>query len=41
LQLGIGVAVLLVLGLAGSWVVNRSLRTLPEVEQTTATIAAG
>jgi two-component system, OmpR family, sensor kinase len=41
LQLGIGVAVLLVLGLAGSWVVNRSLRPLTEVEETAAAIAAG
>ncbi len=41
LQLGIGVAVLLVLGVAGSWVVNRSLRPLTEVEQTAAAIAAG
>src|ERR1700733_7575048 len=41
LQLGIGVAVLLVLGLVGSWVVNRSLRPLTEVEQTAAAIAAG
>jgi two-component system OmpR family sensor kinase len=41
LQLGIGVAVLLVLGLAGSWVVHRSLEPLTEVEQTAAAIAAG
>ena len=41
LQLGIGVAVLLVLGLVGSWVVNRSLQPLTEVEQTAAAIAAG
>jgi two-component system, OmpR family, sensor kinase len=41
LQLGIGAAVLLVLGLAGSWVVHRSLRPLIEVEQTAAAIAAG
>lgn len=41
LQLGIGVAVLLVLGLAGSWVVHRSLRPLTEVEKTAAAIAAG
>ncbi len=41
LQLGIGVAVLLVLGLAGSWVVHRSLKPLTEVEQTAAAIAAG
>jgi two-component system, OmpR family, sensor kinase len=41
LQLGIGAAVLLVLGLAGFWVVHRSLRPLIEVEQTAAAIAAG
>lgn len=41
LQLGIGAAVLLVYGLAGSWVVHRSLRPLTEVEQTAAAIAAG
>ena len=41
LQVGIGGAVLLVLGLAGSWVVHRSLRPLTEVEQTAAAIAAG
>src|ERR1700737_211742 len=41
LQLGIGVAVLLVLGLAGSWVVHRSLRPWTEVEKTAAAIAAG
>lgn len=41
LQLDIGVAVLLVLGLLGSWVVHRSLRPLMEVEQTAAAIAAG
>ena len=41
LQLGIGAAVLLVLGVAGYWVVNRSLRPLMEVEQTAAAIAAG
>ncbi|MBV8178131.1 MAG: HAMP domain-containing histidine kinase [Mycobacterium sp.] len=41
LQFGIGAAVLLVLGLAGSWVVPRSLRPLTEVEQTAAAIAAG
>jgi two-component system, OmpR family, sensor kinase len=41
LQLGIGVAVLLVLGLAASWVVHRSLEPLIEVEQTAAAIAAG
>lgn len=41
LQLGIGVAVLLVIGLAGFWVVHRSLEPLMEVEQTAAAIAAG
>jgi len=41
LQFGIGAAVLLVLGLAGSWVVHRSLRPLTEVEKTAAAIAAG
>jgi two-component system, OmpR family, sensor kinase len=41
LQLGIGVAVLLILAVVGSWVVNRSLRPLTEVEQTAAAIAAG
>lgn len=40
-QLGIGLAVLLVLGVAGYWVVHRSLRPLVEVEQTAAAIAAG
>src|SRR3954467_14422192 len=40
-QLGIGAAVLLVLGVAGYWVVHRSLRPLVEVEQTAAAIAAG
>jgi two-component system, OmpR family, sensor kinase len=41
LQFGIGAVVLLVLGLAGSWVVHRSLRPLTEVEHTAAAIAAG
>jgi two-component system, OmpR family, sensor kinase len=41
LQFGIGGVVLLVLGLAGSWVVHRSLRPLTEVEHTAAAIAAG
>ena len=41
LQMGIGVAVLAVLGLAGTWMVNRSLQPLVEVEQTAAAIAAG
>ncbi|WP_326545101.1 HAMP domain-containing sensor histidine kinase [Mycolicibacterium sp. ND9-15] len=40
-QVGIGVAVLLVLGVAGYAVVHRSLRPLVEVEQTAAGIAAG
>jgi two-component system, OmpR family, sensor kinase len=40
-QIGIGAAVLLVLGVAGYWVVHRSLRPLVEVEQTAAAIAAG
>jgi len=40
-QLGIGGAVLLVLGVAGYWVVHRSLRPLVEVEQTAAAIASG
>jgi two-component system OmpR family sensor kinase len=40
-QVGIGSAVLLVLGVAGFWVVHRSLRPLVEVEQTAAAIAAG
>jgi two-component system, OmpR family, sensor kinase len=41
LQLGIGIAVLLVLALAGYWVVRQSLRPLMEVEQIAAAIAAG
>ena len=40
-QVGIGAAVLLVLGVAGSAVVHRSLRPLAEVEETAAAIAAG
>jgi two-component system OmpR family sensor kinase len=40
-QVGIGVAVLLVLGIAGYAVVHRSLRPLAEVEETAAAIAAG
>ncbi|MGV0716276.1 HAMP domain-containing sensor histidine kinase [Mycolicibacterium sp. XJ662] len=40
-QVGIGVAVLLVLGVVGYAVVHRSLRPLVEVEQTAAAIAAG
>jgi two-component system, OmpR family, sensor kinase len=40
-QIGIGLAVLLVLGIAGFVVVRRSLRPLGEVEQTAAAIAAG
>ncbi len=41
LQLGIGSAVLLILGVAGYWVVHRSLQPLIEVEKTAASIAAG
>ena len=41
LQFGIGVAVLVVVGLAGYAVVHRSLKPLGEVEKTAATIAAG
>jgi two-component system OmpR family sensor kinase len=41
LQIGIGAAVLVVLGLAEFWSVRRSLRPLMEVEQTAAAIAAG
>jgi two-component system OmpR family sensor kinase len=40
-QIGIGAAVLLVLGIAGYAVVHRSLRPLVEVEQTAAAIASG
>jgi two-component system, OmpR family, sensor kinase len=40
-QVGIGAAVLLVLGVAGYAVVHRSLRPLVEVEQTAAAIASG
>ncbi len=40
-QTGIGLAVLLVLGVAGFAVVHRSLQPLVEVEQTAAAIAAG
>src|SRR5246127_5607400 len=40
-QVGIGLAVLLVLGVAGFIVVYRSLRPLVEVEQTAAAIAGG
>jgi two-component system OmpR family sensor kinase len=40
-QVGIGVAVLLVLGVAGFAVVHRSLKPLAEVEETAAAIAAG
>ncbi|WP_099020584.1 sensor histidine kinase [Mycolicibacterium palauense] len=40
-QVGIGVAVLLVLGVVGYVVVIRSLRPLDEVEETAAAIAAG
>jgi two-component system OmpR family sensor kinase len=41
LQVGIGVAVLVVVGIAGFAVVQRSLKPLSEVEQTAAAIAAG
>ena len=41
LQIGIGVAVLIVVGIASSVVVHRSLRPLSEVEHTAAAIAAG
>ena len=41
LQAGIGTAVLVVLGIAGYWVVQHSLRPLVEVEATAAAIAAG
>lgn len=41
LQVGIGAAVLVVVGIASFAVVNRSLRPLTEVEQTAAAIAAG
>ena len=41
LQFGIGVAVLVVVGIAGFAVVHRSLRPLSEVEQTAAAIASG
>lgn len=40
-QVGLGAAVLLVIGIAGYAVVHRSLRPLVEVEQTAAAIAAG
>src|SRR6185312_2516147 len=40
-QVGIGAAVLLVLGVVGYAVVHRSLRPLVEVEQTAAAIASG
>ncbi|KAA1249824.1 HAMP domain-containing histidine kinase [Mycobacterium simiae] len=41
LQIGIGAAVLVVVGIAGYVVVRRSLKPLVEVEQTAAAIAAG
>ncbi|ETZ68403.1 his Kinase A domain protein, partial [Mycobacteroides abscessus MAB_110811_1470] len=41
LQVAIGIAVLTVLGVAGYWLVHRSLRPLAEVEATAADIAAG
>ncbi|CAJ1495854.1 sensor histidine kinase [[Mycobacterium] burgundiense] len=40
-QLGIGVGVLVILGIAGYAVVHRSLRPLAEVEETAAAIASG
>ncbi|MCV7346784.1 sensor histidine kinase [Mycolicibacterium rhodesiae] len=40
-QFAIGIAVLIILGVAGYWVVHRSLRPLVEVEKTAAAIAAG
>ncbi|KDE99263.1 ATP-binding protein [Mycolicibacterium aromaticivorans JS19b1 = JCM 16368] len=40
-QFAIGTAVLIILGVAGYWVVHRSLRPLVEVEKTAAAIAAG
>jgi two-component system, OmpR family, sensor kinase len=40
-QVGIGLAVLLILGIAGYLVVHRSLRPLAEVEETAAAIASG
>lgn len=41
LQLAIGVGVLIGLGIAGYWVVHRSLRPLVEIEQTAVAIAGG
>jgi len=41
LQVGIGTVVLVVLGIAGYWVVQRSLQPLGEVEETAAAIAEG
>ena len=41
LQIAIGAAVLVVLGIVGYWVVHRSLRPLVEIEQTAAAIAGG
>lgn len=41
LQLAIGAAVLMILGVAGYWVVHRSLRPLVEIEKTAAAIADG
>ncbi|MCX2928880.1 HAMP domain-containing sensor histidine kinase [Mycobacterium sp. CVI_P3] len=40
-QFAIGTAVLVILGVAGYWVVHRSLRPLVEVEKTAAAIAGG
>lgn len=41
LQLAIGTAVLVVLGIVGYWVVHRSLQPLVEIEKTAAAIAGG
>lgn len=41
LQIGIGTAVLSLLGVAGYWTVQRSLRPLVEIEKTAAAIAGG
>lgn len=41
LQVGIGTVVLVMLGIAGRWIVQRSLEPLVEIERTAAAIAAG
>lgn len=41
LQVGIGTAVLALLGVAGYWTIQRSLRPLVEIEKTAAAIAGG